>query len=147
MSTSTVHRQRFHVKSKIYLLGSGNTIVYCTHANYPPRPHHSRNVALIILYVLQKQQNRLQQICSTAKPNFMATLQTRSVYRKNIKLSLILFMKARSPTPRTLSKHMTQKLVILHPFPLPLASKKLLHATGRCRHQIAEEEFISKLFW
>jgi hypothetical protein len=26
-------------------------------------------------------------------------------------------------------------------------SKKLLHATGRCRHQIAEEEFISKLFW
>jgi hypothetical protein len=27
------------------------------------------------------------------------------------------------------------------------ASKNLLHATGRCRHQIAEEEFISKLFW
>jgi hypothetical protein len=32
-------------------------------------------------------------------------------------------------------------------FPLTPASKKLLDATGRCRHQIAEEEFISKLFW
>jgi hypothetical protein len=31
-------------------------------------------------------------------------------------------------------------------FPLTQASKKLLHATGRCRHQILEEEFISNYF-